>query len=137
MRRRAALLILTALIIGAAGLWAVRTATARPSVVLETTTVDFGPVAAPATKTVVVRNVGRAPLRVLGISASCGCTTATIERTVMEPGSTARLTITFDPVAHGPTPGPARHTVYLRTNDPRVPEAEVGVRAVVVKKAAQ
>lgn len=137
MRRRAALLILAALTMAAAGLWAARTATARPSVVLETTTVDFGPVAAPATKTVVVRNVGRAPLRVLGISTSCGCTTATIESTLMEPGSTARLTIIFDPVAHGPTPGPARHAVYLRTNDPRVPEAEVGVRAVVVKKTAQ
>ncbi len=137
MRRRAALLILTTLIIGAAGLWAVRSSTARPSVVLESTTVDFGPVAAPATKTVVVRNVGRAPLRVLGISTSCGCTTARIENMSMQPGSTARLTIIFDPVAHGPTGGPARHAVYLRTNDPRVPEAEVGVRAVVVKKAAQ
>ncbi len=137
MRRRAALLILAALTMAAAGLWAARTATARPSVVLETTTVDFGPVAAPATKIVVVHNVGRAPLRVLGISTSCGCTTATIESTLMEPGSTARLTIIFDPVAHGPTPGPARHAVYLRTNDPRIPEAEVGVRAVVVKKAAQ
>jgi hypothetical protein len=99
--------------------------------------VNFGPLAERATKVVMVRNIGRAPLRILAISTSCGCTTAKIDSTTLAPNSAAALAITFDPVSHGPTPGPARHAVYLRTNDPRTPEAEVEVRAVVVKKASQ
>ncbi len=137
MRRRIPLLIPAALIIAVGVLWAARTMTARPSIVLDATTVDFGPLAVRATKVVMVRNAGRAPLRIVAISTSCGCTTAAIERTMLAPNSAGTLAITFDPSAHGPEPGPARHAVYLRTNDPRIPEVEIGVRAVVIKKAAQ
>jgi hypothetical protein len=60
-----------------------------------------------------------------------------VDLTTVPPGRAARLTIAFDPDAHGPEEGPASHSVYVRTNDPRLPEAEVEVRAVVVKRASQ
>jgi hypothetical protein len=113
------------------------TASARPALRLESSTVDFGPLAERATKGVIVRNAGRAPLRILAVSSSCGCTTAVIDATILPPGGSAPLAITFDPVAHGPQPGPARHAVYVRTNDQRTPEAEIEVRAVVLKEPAR
>jgi hypothetical protein len=113
------------------------TASARPALRLEPAVLDFGPLAERMTKAVVVRNAGRAPLRVLAVSSSCGCTTAAITTSVVPPRSAARLEITFDPAAHGPQPGPARHAVYVRTNDQRTPEAEIEVRAVVLKEPAR
>jgi hypothetical protein len=120
-------------LIASASLWAAWTTAARPALRLEPPVVDFGPLAQRATRIIEVRNDGRAPLRVLGISTSCGCTTAVISMSVLPAHGSARLEITFDPAAHGPVPGPARHAVYVRTDDPKTPEAEVEVRAVVVK----
>ncbi len=137
MRRRLPLAIAAVLVIAAGSIWGARIATRHPSIALNPRVVDFGPLVTRATRTVAVSNTGRAPLRVLTISTSCGCTTAAIDATTVAPGGAATLAITFDPVAHGPVAGPARHAVYLRTNDPRTPEAEVEVRAVVVKKAAR
>ncbi|MDR7540420.1 MAG: DUF1573 domain-containing protein [Armatimonadota bacterium] len=105
----------------------------EPAVALDPVAVDFGEVSAPASRAVLVRNVGRAPLQILSASTSCGCTRAVVERSTIPPRGAARLVVTFDPVAHGPQAGPARHAVYLRTNDPRAPEVELEVRAVVVK----
>lgn len=133
--RLLALLAGAAILGGAA--WATWTSTARPEIVVLPGALDFGPLAERATQTVEVRNAGRAPLRITGISSSCGCTTATSDAAVIAPRGTARLAVAFDPVAHGPEVGPARHAVYLRTNDPRVPEVEIEVRAVVLKREAR
>jgi len=120
-------------LIALASFWAVWTSAARPALRLEPPVVDFGPLAQRATRIIQVRNDGRAPLRVLGISTSCGCTTAVISMSVLQARGGARLEITFDPAAHGPVPGPARHAVYVRTDDPKTPEAEIEVRAVVLR----
>lgn len=105
----------------------------RPALALDPPAADFGPLSARSTLTITVRNTGRAPLRIVAVSTSCGCTTAVVDPAVLPAGERARLTVTFDPDAHGPETGPARHAVYLRTDDPRTPEVEVEVRAVVVK----
>lgn len=133
MRRAPVLVVAVGMLIASGAAGAVWTASARPAIRLDPSAVDFGPLAKRMTRTVVVHNAGRAPLRVLAVSSSCGCTTAAIEANTLAPGGSAPLEITFDPVAHGPQPGPVRHAVYLRTNDPRKPEAEIEVRAVVLK----
>ena len=135
MRRQTLLGLLVAAL--AAGGWAGWTATARPRVVVAPPAVDFGPITGRRTLAVEVRNDGRAPLRVLAVTTSCGCTTATVGAMLIGPRDATSLSITFDPVAHGPQPGPARHAVYVRTNDPGAPETEVEVRAVVVKGVAR
>ncbi|MBM3469978.1 MAG: DUF1573 domain-containing protein [Armatimonadetes bacterium] len=130
----AGLLVAGLLVVGGAA-WAVWIYTARPAIALDPITLDFGHLSAPMvkTRTVVVRNIGRAPLRIEAISSSCGCTTGKMDATVISAGRAAQMRVAFDTVAHGPQTGPARHAVYLRTNDPRNPEVEIEVRAVVLK----
>jgi hypothetical protein len=135
LRGRAILGIAAALVVG--GGWATWTATARPQIVVATSSVDFGPIAERRTMQVEVRNTGRAPLQVLAVTSSCGCTTPAIGATTLAPRATTHLAITFDPVAHGPQAGPATHAVYVRTNDPRTPEVEIAVTAVVLKGVAR
>lgn len=132
MRRRALLGIVIAALLGGSG-WMAWTATARPRIIVEPPAVDFGRVTEQRTRTLEIRNEGRAPLQVLAVTASCGCTIPRVGDMTVAPGRATTLSITFDPVAHGPQGGPARHSVYVRTNDPRVPEAEIEVRAVVMK----
>lgn len=131
-RRVAAVLAAAVLLVGAL-LAVARRGPPHPTVALDPAAVDFGEVSATASRTILVRNIGRAPLQVLAVSTSCGCTTAAVDPSTIPPRGAGRLTVTFDPVAHGPETGPARHAVYVRTNDPRTPEAELEVRAVVVK----
>jgi hypothetical protein len=135
MRRMTVFMVAAGLLAAGGAAWAVWNYTARPAIALDPTALDFGPLAAPMvkTRTVVVRNAGRAPLRIAAISSSCGCTTGKMDVTVLSSGGAAQLTVTFDTAAHGPQTGPARHAVYLRTNDPRNPEVEIEVRAVVLK----
>ncbi len=136
VRRGAIFVIAVGLLAAGGAAWAVWGYTARPSIVLDPTALDFGSLAAAETKTVAVRNAGRAPLRIVAISSSCGCTTGKMDVTVLSPGAAAQMRVTFDTVAHGPQTGPARHAVYLRTNDPRNPEVEIEVRAIVLKGGA-
>lgn len=134
-----------AVFLGAAGLiaavgsaWAIWAYTARPDVAVDPTVLDFGPLSAPTvqTRTVTVRNNGRALLRIEAVSSSCGCTIGQMDATAVSPGGAAQMRVTFDTVAHGPQTGPARHAVYLRTNDPQNPEVEIEVRATVLKGGA-
>jgi hypothetical protein len=128
-------ILAVAIITGA--IWAAWQATAHPRIAVAPSAVDFGPVTERKTRTIEVRNSGRATLQILAVTSSCGCTIPAIDATALAPRSATHLTITFDPAAHGPQAGPARHSVYLRTNDPRVPETEIEVRAIVVKGAAR
>jgi hypothetical protein len=130
--RKAVIAVAAAVVVVGAG-WVAARAAARPRIVISAPSVDFGSVAERKTSHLTVRNAGRAPLRVLTITTSCGCTTAQIGATEITAGASTELSITFDPLAHGPQAGPAQHAVYIRTNDPRTPEAEIEVRAVVVK----
>lgn len=132
LRGRAILGIVAAALLAGGG-WTAWTATARPHIVITPSAVDFGPIAERRTMQVEVRNAGRAPLRVFAVTSSCGCTVPAIGATTVAPRTTTQLAITFDPVAHGPQAGPARHSVYIRTNDPRTPEVEIEVSAVVLK----
>jgi len=133
MRRTSVLAVAVGILLAGGAARVLWTASARPVIRLDPSAVDFGPLAGRVTKAVVVRNAGRAPLRVLAVSSSCGCTTAAITMSVVPARGTARLEITFDPAAHGSEAGPARHAVYVRTDDPRTPEVEIEVRAVVLK----
>lgn len=82
-----------------------------------------------------VTNVGGAPLDISGVSTSCGCTTATIEATQLQSGESTTLTVTFDPQAHNGATGRFLRLVYLRSNDPQTPEAQVRLRVTVTDKS--
>ena len=102
---------------------------------LNTTEHDFGTIA--NTKLVSqafeVRNVGRGKLEIAGVSTSCGCTTAEVDQRQLSAGETARLTVTYDPQAHGGATGQFMRIVYIRTDDPDVPEATLTIRVKVTE----
>ena len=96
---------------------------------------DFGTV--PNTKSVSqvfeVRNTGQGALEITGVSTSCGCTTAEVDQHQLSSGETAKLTVTYDPQAHGGATGQYMRIVYVRTDDPDVPEATLTIRVKVTE----
>lgn len=96
---------------------------------------DFGtiPNTKPVSKVFEVRNVGRGKLEIAGVSTSCGCTTAAVNKRQLAPGETAELQVTYDPQAHGGATGQFMRVVYVRTDDPDVPEATLTIRVTVAE----
>ena len=80
-----------------------------------------------------VRNVGRGKLEIVGVSTSCGCTTAEVDTRQLAPGEMAELEVTYDPQAHGGATGQFMRVVYVRTDDPDVPEATLIIRVTVAE----
>lgn len=92
--------------------------------------VDYGKVwsGEKAEKPVTIKNVGEAPLKILRVRASCGCTAAKPTKEILQPGETDILTVTYN------TKKPAKtinQTVTLETNDPDQPTVRIPVRGEV------
>ena len=100
---------------------------------LSETEFDFGeiPNTGPVSQTFQVRNMGQGPLTITGVSTSCGCTTAQVDRDRLGPGETANLTVTYDPQAHDGQTGRFMRVVYIRSDDPETPEASLTIRVTV------
>ncbi|MFQ6675743.1 MAG: DUF1573 domain-containing protein [Fidelibacterota bacterium] len=94
---------------------------------------DFGVVPYRAVaKYFTLKNRGGSLLRITGLSTSCGCTEATVEKEELLPGEETRLLVTFDPnLMSEPVVGKIYRVVYVTTNDPSLPEAEIEIRATV------
>jgi hypothetical protein len=80
-----------------------------------------------------VRNVGRGPLEITGVSTSCGCTSAEIGDRRLSPGETTDLRVTYDPLEHDGATGRFMRLVYVRSNDPDTPEANLTIRVTVIE----
>ena len=79
-----------------------------------------------------VKNTGNADLVIEKVSASCECTTAEVEKSVIPPGESAELRVKFDP-AENNLFGEVQRIIYLRSNDPIQPEAEAEFRVTIQK----
>ncbi len=79
-----------------------------------------------------VKNTGNADLVIEKVSVSCECTTAEMEKSVIPPGESAELRVKFDP-AEDNLFGEIQRIIYLRSNDPIQPEAEVEFRVTIQK----
>lgn len=101
---------------------------------LGTTEADLGtiPNTAPVSRTFEIRNVGEGLLDIVGVSTSCGCTTAGVDSRRLPPGGSTRLTVTFDPRTHGGETGTFLRQVYIRSSDPEKPEVAITLRVTVV-----
>jgi hypothetical protein len=86
----------------------------------------------PVSQVFQVRNTGRGTLEILGVSTSCGCTTAEIDENRLAPGATANLTVTYDPQVHDGATDEFTRVVYIRSNDPEASETMLTVRVKVV-----
>ncbi len=58
---------------------------------------------------------GKEPLVIKGVPTSCACTSAKIDKTSLNPGDTATITVTFDPNLHEEPTGKFFKTVSLLT----------------------
>jgi|GEM_PF-1436302 len=106
---------------------------ARPaaSIEIESTVLDVGTMFdtdSSVTRTVRFRNTGTAPLEILNVSASCGCTAGKPDKQVYQPGESGQFEITFNP--RGRT-GQQRTSVTIRSNDPQRPVQTINVVAYV------
>jgi rhodanese-related sulfurtransferase len=80
-----------------------------------------------------VTNPGTQTLEVGQITTSCSCTSATISNSAIEPGEAAVLTVVFDPDFHAEPLDVFKRTIFIPTNDPNTPEAEVSVQVDIAE----
>lgn len=80
-----------------------------------------------------VRNTGAEILRIGDISTSCGCTSAEISAKEILPNKNAILTVRFDPSVHPEPQEKFFRTVFISSNDPATPEAEVTISVDVAE----
>jgi Protein of unknown function (DUF1573) len=130
-----AIAVVAVLAMGLVGAAAYATAMSGPGrIELSATEFDFGTV--PNTGSVShefqVRNAGRGPLEIIGVSTSCGCTTAEVESRRLERGESTTLRVTFDPQVHNGELGRFLRLVYVRSDDPAMPEASLTIWVTVV-----
>lgn len=91
---------------------------------------DFGTMDLKATgrHEFVVRNVGRALLRLRAGGTSCRCTVSKIENESVQPGGSTRVTVEWHP---DDRVGPYEQTARIETNDPSQPVLTLKVRGRV------
>ena len=92
---------------------------------------DFGVIpqfGGTVTETFTVQNDGVDVLEIGNITTSCSCTTANISSKSISPGEEAVLTVIFDPDFHEEPLDVFKRTVFIPTNDPNTPEAEVTIQ---------
>jgi len=132
---RIAIAVVALLAIGLLGTAAYVTATSGPGrIELSASEFDFGaiPNTVPVSHEFQVRNVGRGPLEITGVSTSCGCTKAEVQSRHLSRGESTTLRVTFDPQAHDGALGQFLRIVYVRSSDPAMPEASLTIRVAVV-----
>lgn len=76
----------------------------------------------------VLRNEGDRPLRILKVETSCGCTAAVPADSIVPPGKEVKIDVAFSTREYE---GPQEKTLTLRTNDPAEPVVRVAVLADV------
>ncbi len=107
-----------------------------PELTVTPASYDFGPVSQLSKTTFELKNTGNAPLNLLGVSTSCGCTQAWFERDTLLPGDTTPLHVSFDPNAHEGLEGEILRQVFLRTDARENAERVIALTATVVQEGA-
>lgn len=122
--RRGLVPLLLGVVLGAFG--------ARASIVVQPAAYHFGERSASdvVASVFTVRNEGQLPVRILGVSSTCGCTTAKIDGDVVAPG--ARLEIRVQITLEG-RKGEQRFSLHVRTDDPDSAVLTVPIRGMVLE----
>lgn len=89
-----------------------------------------------ATTTFTFTNFSPAPLKITGISTSCGCTKAVTERQELNPYEATEIKVSFDPAVHKDDTdlGDIIRTIYIETDNPNFPRLTSIITAKVIKK---
>lgn len=79
-----------------------------------------------------IENHGKGMLEIGEISTSCACTSAEVDKKELGFNDHATLTVYFDPNVHEEPEGRFNRTVYVKTNDPEVPELEFNIYIEII-----
>ena len=107
-----------------------------PRITLDRDFYDFGVIpqyGGIAQETFTVKNDGTEVLTIGDLTTSCSCTSATISSTSIDPGKSVEITVVFDPDFHEEPVDVFKRTVFIPTNDPATPEAEITVQVDIIE----
>ena len=81
----------------------------------------------------IITNKGNAQLRLLEVSTSCGCTTALVDKDVLEVGESTTLTAVYktDAMTGAHAKGQQERIIFINNNDPNQPLARIMIYANV------
>lgn len=90
-------------------------------------TIDMGSVVKGerAVADIPVQNLGGAPLTIVAVSTSCGCTKATLTPMTIPAGDEAVLRIEYDSAAHEEDLGPIERFVFISSDDPDEDDVQI------------
>lgn len=80
-----------------------------------------------------VKNSGAKDLKIGTITTSCSCTSTKIETSTIKPGQETTLTVTFNPNLHEEPKEKFKRTIFIPSNDPNKPEAELNIWVDIVE----
>ncbi len=84
----------------------------------------------PLKRDVTIRNTGDQKLIIKSVKPTCGCTTAPLEKSDLNPGESTKLKITLNV---GGNSGPLTKHINIESNDPKLPLIVMELKANVVR----
>ncbi len=101
-----------------------------PRLKLSTNVWDFGTkwYGEPCSTEVTISNIGNAPLEILRVRRSCGCTVAQPQKRKLAPGESVSMKITYNTRKNRKN---VSQTITLETNDPTQPRVPIRIKGVV------
>ena len=108
-------------------------AAAQPKLAIDKTKIDFGVIYNGSTKKarVVLKNIGRDTLRILGVTTSCGCTTARQPKSFLKSGESDTMEVEFNSTGFR---GSIEKHINIMTNDPTAPTSYVTLVGDVIEE---
>ncbi len=77
-------------------------------------------------------NTGDAPLLIISVTASCGCTKPKYSQEPVRPGKKGKISVTYMPQNR---PGEFNKTIKVRTNDPDNRRMNLRISGIVIPKS--
>lgn len=105
----------------------------EPKAVIRPMTIDFGTIIQDSVVTTyfVITNEGADLLKIMKVSASCGCTAVMSEKNELKRGESTEIKVVFDSKGKS---GKQKKTVYIETNDPMNPTITLSLNGNIVDK---
>jgi len=106
---------------------------AQPKIQIPETDYDFGTIGPQdvVERDFIIRNVGEAPLTISRAYTTCGCTTADLSASIIQPGQVATVKLIFDAGFHDTAGQTVRRGLIIENNDPTHSQAEIWTQASV------
>ena len=105
----------------------------EPKAVIQPMAYDFGNIVQDSVMTTfyIITNEGSDLLKIIKVSASCGCTAVMPEKNELSPGESTNIKVSFDSKGRS---GKQTKIITVETNDPKNPAIKLTLTGNVIKK---